>query len=251
MAAQFPLLLPASKLPPKLVVFDLDKTLIAGDSTILWTEWLYEKGLVMDPIWRQIDREMIREYDQGRLDMHAFMRKHSGAFRNIPVEMLGKLALDFAKKRIAPLAYPDAKKWVKNALQAKIPMLVLSATTTFIVKPIARTVFGIDEAIGVDLVEENGFFTGEILGTPSFQEGKVVRLKAILSARGIDISDVLFFTDSRNDLPLAEAAGFTCCVNPDPVLLSEARRRSWKILRWELPLRTKIELGQGSIQKGF
>ena len=237
MAAQFPLLLPASKLPPKLVVFDLDKTLIAGDSTILWTEWLYEKGLVMDPIWRQIDREMIREYDQGRLDMHAFMRKHSGAFRNIPVEMLGKLALEFAKKRIAPLAYPDAKKWVKNALQAKIP--------------IARTVFGIDEAIGVDLVEENGFFTGEILGTPSFQEGKVVRLKAILSARGIDISDVLFFTDSRNDLPLAEAAGFTCCVNPDPVLLSEARRRSWKILRWELPLRTKIELGQGSIQKGF
>ena len=132
MAAQFPLLLPASKLPPKLVVFDLDKTLIAGDSTILWTEWLYEKGLVKDPIWRQIDREMIREYDQGRLDMHAFMRKHSGAFRNIPVEMLGKLALEFAKKRIAPLAYPDAKKWVKNALQAKIPMLVLSATTTFI-----------------------------------------------------------------------------------------------------------------------
>lgn len=245
MAAQFPLLLPASKLPPKLVVFDLDKTLIAGDSTILWTEWLYEKGLVKDPIWRQIDREMIREYDQGRLDMHAFMRKHSGAFRNIPVEMLGKLALEFAKKRIAPLAYPDAKKWVKNALQAKIPMLVLSATTTFIVAPIARTVFGIDEAIGVDLVEENGFYTGEILGTPSFQEGKVVRLKTILNSRGIDISDVLFFTDSRNDLPLAEAAGFTCCVNPDPVLLSEARRRAWEILRWELPLRTKIELGQG------
>ena len=140
---------------------------------------------------------MIREYDQGRLDMHAFMRKHSGAFRNIPVEMLGKLVLEFARKKISPLAYPDAKKWVKNALQAKIPMLVLSATTTFIVAPIAKTVFGIDEAIGVDLVEDNGFYTGEILGTPSFQEGKVVRLKTILNARGIDISDVLFFTDSR------------------------------------------------------
>lgn len=240
--ASFPLTLPGTKLPPKLVVFNLDHTLIAGDSTILWTEWLYEKEIVKDPIWRQIDREMMRDYSQGHLDMPAFMRKHSGAFRKLPVAEIEKLVLEFVKKRIAPIAFPDGRKWVRNCTRAGIPMVVLSATTTFIVAPVAKLVFGINEAIGVDLVEENGFFTGEIAGVPSFQEGKITRLLAVTERMGIGIKDVLFFTDSRNDLPLAEAAGYTCCVNPDPVLLTAARRKGWKVLDWKLALRTQLAL---------
>ena len=139
--AAFPLMLPGTSRPPKLVVFDLDHTLIACDATILWTEFLYEKKIVTDPIWRQYDRDMVKSYAKGVLDIRDFCRKHSGAFRSIPEEKLHALAQEFAKKKIAPLIFPDGKKWAKNALQANIPACVLSASAAFIVKPIVKYVF--------------------------------------------------------------------------------------------------------------
>ncbi|MDO5531994.1 HAD family phosphatase [Sutterella sp.] len=242
--AAFPLLMPATKLPPKLIVFDLDKTLIAGNSTVLWTEWLYEKGIVKDPIYRQINREMERDYAAGTLDIAAYERKQSGAFRRLDEATLTKLVSEFVKKRIAPLVYPEAKQWVKNAVSSGTPTYVLSASTSFLVAPVARMLFGIENAIGIELERVDGFFTGEIAGIPSYEEGKVERLQEVLAMHGFAFADVLFFTDSRTDLPLARAAGFTCCVNPDPVLLAEARRSGWRVLKWELPLRTQIALGQ-------
>ena len=131
--AAFPLMLPGTSRPPKLVVFDLDHTLIACDATILWTEFLYENKIVTDPIWRQYDRDMVKSYAKGVLDIRDFCRKHAGAFRSIPEEKLHALAQEFAKKKIAPLIFPDGKKWVKNALQANIPACVLSASAAFIV----------------------------------------------------------------------------------------------------------------------
>ena len=168
--AAFPLMLPGTSRPPKLVVFDLDHTLIACDATILWTEFLYEKKIVTDPIWRQYDRDMVKSYAKGVLDIRDFCRKHSGAFRSIPEEKLHALAQEFAKKKIAPLIFPDGKKWAKNALQANIPACVLSASAAFIVKPIAK-LFGLTDAMGIELAFKDGFCTGEIVGIPTFQEG--------------------------------------------------------------------------------
>lgn len=239
--AAFPLLIPSTSRPPKLVVFDLDHTLIACDSTILWTEFLYEKKIVTDPIWRQIDRDMEAQYAKGELDIHEFYRRHTSAFANVPVEKCAQLAQEFAKKRIAPFIYPDGRKWVKTSLQSGVPTCILSASGTFQVRPIAQ-LFGIADALGTDLAEENGFYTGEIEGIPSFQGGKVERLAEKLDAMGIGFEDVLFFTDSRNDLPLAERAGFTVCINPDAVLMSAARKNGWKVFNWELTLRTRLAL---------
>lgn len=237
--AAFPLILPGTSRPPKLVVFDLDHTLIACDATILWTEFLYEKKIVTDPIWRQYDRDMVKSYAKGVLDIRDFCRKHAGAFRSIPEEKLHALAQEFAKKKIAPLIFPDGKKWVKNALQANIPACVLSASAAFIVKPIAK-LFGLTDAMGIELAFKDGFCTGEIVGIPTFQEGKVERLSQRLTEAGIGFEDVLFFTDSRNDLPLAERAGYTVCVNPDAVLESAARKNGWKVAEWKLSLRTQM-----------
>jgi len=194
--AAFPLMLPGTSRPPKLVVFDLDHTLIACDATILWTEFLYEKKIVTDPIWRQYDRDMVKSYAKGVLDIRDFCRKHAGAFRSIPEEKLHALAQEFAKKKIAPLIFPDGKKWAKNALQANIPACVLSASAAFIVKPIAK-LFGLTDAMGIELAFKDGFCTGEIVGIPTFQEGKVERLSQRLDEAGIGFEDVLFFTDSN------------------------------------------------------
>ena len=243
--AVFPLTLPGTSRPPKLVVFDLDHTLIACDSTILWTEFLYEKKLITDPIWRQYDRDMVRSYSRGELDIRGFYRKHAGAFAQIPFEKLERLAQEFARKKVAPLLFPDGRKWVKNAVQANVPACILTASATFMVKPIAK-LFGITDVMGCDLEFKDDFCTGEILGTPAFQEGKVERLKEKTEALGIGFEDVLFFTDSRNDIPLAQTAGWTICVNPDAVLDSAARKSGWKTVKWELSLRTQVTAQVGA-----
>lgn len=101
--AAFPLMLPGTSRPPKLVVFDLDHTLIACDATILWTEFLYEKKIVTDPIWRQYDRDMVKSYAKGVLDIRDFCRKHAGAFRSIPEEKLHALAQELPKRKLRRL----------------------------------------------------------------------------------------------------------------------------------------------------
>ena len=98
--AAFPLMLPGTSRPPKLVVFDPDHTLIACDATILWTEFLYEKKIVTDPIWRQYDRDMVKSYAKGVLDIRDFCRKHSGAFRSIPDTCLRPVDTYFLAKRL-------------------------------------------------------------------------------------------------------------------------------------------------------
>lgn len=138
-----------------------------------------------------------------------------------------------ADRVISRIVYPEGLALVRTVQAASLQAIVLSATTTFIVRLIAERLFHADAAIGVDLVERDGRITGEIEGVPSFQEGKIVRLTEFLRPMGLAPSDALFLTDSRNDLPLARAAG--ACVNPDPVLEAEAGSRGWPVLAWRLP----------------
>ena len=123
---------------------------------------------------------------------------------------------------------------IAAAKAAGMLTLIISASNAFFVKPIAERVFGVDVALGTELVVRNGRITPELSGTPTFREGKVVRLCAALEHRGLRPAETVFYTDSRNDLPLALASGDCVAVNPDPVLLEAARENGWLVNAWKL-----------------
>lgn len=222
--------------PTKLVVFDLDNTLIACDSSQLWIDYLYEEGVVTDPFYKEENDRMVAEYHKGTLDIAAYLRAVTPAVYGIEPERLNVLLNDFAERWIRPKFYREGLERIERAKALGIPVQIISATCTYIVKPIAERlgVLG-DHVIGIDLVtDEKGRLTGEILGVPSFREGKVERVQEVLSRYGLKPEDMLFFTDSRNDLPLALYAGATEVVDPDPVLREKAKEMGWPVHEWHV-----------------
>lgn len=218
----------ASGEPPRAVVFDLDGTLIDADVTVDWTDWLYSEGVVTDPCYRRSTERMVDDYRRGRLDMQRFLTEMMPSIAGLSADELERLVERFIASVIAPSAFPEGKRAVWRAKAAGIPVMILSASATFLVKAAAR-VFDVEDAVGIDLVEKNGIPTDRIEGIMTFREGKVARLESL----GIPPEKVYFFTDSRNDLPLALRAGGVTVVNPDPLLEGEARGRGWPVLHWE------------------
>lgn len=218
--------------PPRIVVFDLDDTLIAGDSTQMWLTYLYDEGVVTDPRYREVNDRMIADYAKGTLDIFEYERNVMPAVSHLAPEEVDALVRRFAETKIRPLVYREGIERIDRAKALGIPVQIISATCTFIVRPIAE-ILGVENVIGVDMkTDAEGRLTGKIDGVPSFREGKVVRMKAVLERLGIDPEDMLFFTDSRNDLPLARFAGAAEVVSPDPVLRKEAEEKSWPIHAW-------------------
>ena len=220
--------------PPKLVV--LDNTLIACDSSQLWIDYLYEEGVVTDPFYKEENDRMVAEYHKGTLDIAAYLRAVTPAIYGIDPERLDELLNDFAERRIRPHFYREGLERIERAKALGIPVQIISATCTYIVKPIAERL-GVpgDNVIGIDMVtDDEGRITNEIDGIPSFREGKVERVQEVLARYGLKPGDMLFFTDSRNDLPLALYAGATEVVDPDPVLLEKAKEMGWPVHEWHV-----------------
>jgi HAD superfamily hydrolase (TIGR01490 family) len=226
--------IPATGKQPAAVIFDLDKTLIDGNASILWTEYLYEKGFISDPSYRENDRAMAREYRRGTLDIAAWISKYGSAISSVPKELVDQTAAAFADEKIAPLAFRDGLDRIREAKEKGMAVLIVSASCAFLVRPIAVKVFGLapEDAVGLELAVRNGAYQAEIEGTPSFQEGKIERARAALEARGLKLEDAVFITDSRNDLPLAEAAGDCETVNPDHGLREIAMKKHWRVYSW-------------------
>lgn len=226
--------IPSTGFMPLVAVFDLDHTLIAGDATISWTDYLYERGVVTDPGFREINDRMKASYRAGTLDIAAWLREAVPAYSHLDEARRNKLVDDFIEEKIRPIAYPQGLETIRSAKAAGMLTLIVSASNAFFVKPIADKIFGVDEALGTELVVRNGRITPELAGTPTFQEGKVTRLCAALERRGLRPAETVFFTDSRNDLPLAITAGDCVAVNPDPVLFAAARQNGWIVTDWAL-----------------
>ena len=210
---------------PRLVVYDLDHTLIDGDSTRMWTEQCYREGVITDPKWREIDERMKIDYARGRLDLQDFISKRMSEYSKLPTGTVHEICARLAEELAVPLVFTEAAALVGRVHAAGILQVILSASDNSIVRAIAKRCFPVDDTLAIDLIEKDGHFTDRIHGgVPSFQD--------LLSPRGIGMKEVVFFTDSRNDLPLAREVGRTYCVNPDPVLRDEAVRRGWPVLRW-------------------
>ena len=214
----------------ELAIFDLDNTLIAGDSDYLWGRFLAREGVV-DP--DRYERENQRFYDQyraGTLDIFEFLRFSLEPLARLPRATLEALRERFLREAIEPNLLPRAQALVESHRAAGRLPVVITATNRFVTEPIVRR-YGIDVLLATEpAVDEAGRFTGEVAGTPCFQEGKVARLEAWLAEKGLDLAGSWFYSDSHNDLPLLERVENPVAVDPDTRLRALAEARGWPVI---------------------
>lgn len=211
-----------------LALFDLDNTLLAGDSDYLWGRFLVDQGLVDGDSYEQQNRRFYEQYKAGSLDIREFARFSLGRLGAFDQAVLDDLRRQFVAECIRPIIAPGARQLLQRHREAGHQMLIITATNSFITTPIAE-LLEVPELLGTDGEIVDGRFTGEITGTPCFQEGKVARLQAWLSSRE-PATESWFYSDSINDAPLLEWADHPYAVDPCPQLTELARMRNWPII---------------------
>jgi len=217
-----------------LCLFDLDDTLLPMDSDHAWGEFVVGLGWVEAADFRRRNDEFYEQYKAGRLDIHAYIAFASAPLQVRDAATLAAAHARFMREVIAPRILPAALELVQQHRSQGDLLALVTATNDFITAPIAAA-FGIEHLIAVQLArDEGGTITGGIRGTPSYREGKVVRVGQWLQGLGCDWSDfadVSVYSDSLNDLPLLERAHHPVATNPSPTLEALARERQWRILR--------------------
>lgn len=217
----------------RLVLFDLDNTLLAGDSDFEWAQFLIEQGVVDREVYEAHNLSFLRNYQAGTLDIHAFLDFQLKPLSRHPRSQLADWHREFMEIKIRPLIRDPARSLVER--HRGDLRVVITATNSFVTAPIARE-FGIAELIATEPEVRNGEFTGRVSGTPCFREGKVANLEAWLSRRGsslADYSETWFYSDSHNDLPLLERVSHPVAVDPDATLRAHAGRCGWPIITLE------------------
>lgn len=212
-----------------LAIFDLDNTLLEGDSDYSWGQFLVERRLVDGKTYERENARYYAEYQAGTLDIHDFLAFALRPLAKTDRTVLNELHREFMHSRILPMIRPAARALVEQHRRCGDTPLIITATNSFVTRPIAAE-FGIDVLLATEPEECDGRFTGRVAGTPCFREGKVTRLNEWLAARDEDLTGSWFYTDSHNDLPLLERVAHPVAVDPDPILSEEAQRRGWPIL---------------------
>ena len=214
----------------KLALFDLDNTLLAGDSDYEWAQFLIDRGVLDRERYEARNREFYDQYKAGTLDIHEFLDFQLKPLAQHPRATLDAWHADYMKSRILPMIRDSARELV--ARHRGETRVLITATNSFVTAPIARE-FGIEHLIATDPEERDGRFTGGVQGLPCFREGKVTRLEAWLAEHGETIKNVIkstFYSDSHNDLPLLEQVSHPVAVDPDATLRSQAEARGWPVL---------------------
>ncbi|MEI9752140.1 HAD family hydrolase [Moellerella wisconsensis] len=217
----------------KIAVFDLDETLIQGDSSVLWTHYLWDKQIINDPQFIAEDSRMMAQYNAGILDMPAYLAFSMQSLAGIPTEQVDIWLDDFVNTIILPNIYPAARQCIDDYRQRHIPVIIISATVSFIVKKIAAKLHA-DFAIGIDMQVINNSYSGTINGIASFKTGKVKRLTQWLSQQRVSDAEIVFYTDSANDLPMCYFADQVITINADPRLAEIAMEQQWTQLQWKI-----------------
>ena len=215
-----------------LYVFDMDDTLINGDCAMIWNTFLVEKGIATQHDFLAEDRRLMALYAAGEMDMEDYLQFSMAPLANMPIEHVHALADECVDSHIMPRLYPQAKQLIAQLSRDNITMVIISASVTFLVEAVAKRL-GISNALGIDLMQINGCYSSTILGVPSYREGKVTRLESWQMAQTDAYSDIHFYSDSINDLPLCLHADFTYLVNPCPRLKAYQAQPNWTVLHWQ------------------
>jgi len=212
-----------------LAIFDLDNTLIADDSDYLWGKFLVDQGIVDRLVYDKINAKFYEDYQNGTLDMLAFLRFALAPLATHPIEQLHNWRQDFINTIIKPLLLDKAKALIEKHRAQGDTLLVITATNSFITAPIVA-LYGIEHLIATTPEMINGKYTGNINGVPCFQEGKVTRLNEWLTLNNEKLEGSYFYSDSHNDLPLLKLVDFPVAVDPDEKLRDFADTQKWEII---------------------
>jgi HAD superfamily hydrolase (TIGR01490 family) len=212
-----------------LAIFDLDNTLLAGDSDHLWGEFLVEQGLVNGKWYKRENDRFYANYKDGTLNIHEFLEFSLKPLSEHNLETLSKLHQEYMKQKILPIISHTAQSLVDKHKQKGDLALIITATNLFVTKPIA-TAFGINAIIATEPELINNYYTGKVKGIPCFQQGKVERLHQWLAETGHSLQDSWFYSDSHNDIPLLSIVSHPVAVDPDQSLLRHATDANWDII---------------------
>lgn len=212
----------------RLAIFDLDNTLLAGDSDYLWGRHLIDLGVVDAEVYERANQRFYDDYRAGCLDIDAFLRFSLAPLAQHPMAELERWRDDFVRERIEPIILPAARALVEQHRQAGDTLLIITATNAFVTAPIAER-FGIAHLIATQPEIADGRFTGAVDGPPAFREGKVARLQSWLDCHQASLAGSIFYSDSINDLPLLATVEQAVAIDPDARLADVARERGWPI----------------------
>jgi HAD superfamily hydrolase (TIGR01490 family) len=211
-----------------LALFDLDNTLLAGDSDYLWGCFLVDRGLVDKQLYEEANQRFYHQYTEGTLDIHEFLNFALQPLANNDAQVLRSFHQAFMEQYIRPIMTRLGQEMIDKHRQQGDHPVIITATNSFVTGPIARA-FGVSNLIATEPEIINGRYTGKVTGTPCFQHGKIERLHAWLEQMKMDFEDSWFYSDSHNDLPLLEAVARPVAVDPDDSLRAISAERGWPI----------------------
>jgi len=212
-----------------LAIFDLDNTLLGGDSDYLWGRFLVERGIVDPERYERENQRFYDEYKAGTLDIDEFLAFGLAPLAAHEPAQLNAWRAEFIAEKITPIILPAARTLLADHRRRGDLLPIITATNRFVTAPIAEAL-GVDALLASDPEMRDGRYTGQVAGIPCFQHGKVQRLEAWLADNGHPLTGSAFYSDSHNDLPLLERVERPVAVDPDPTLAATARERGWEII---------------------
>lgn len=212
-----------------LALFDLDNTLLNGDSDYLWGQFLAEHGIVDGEHHERENQRFYDEYKAGNLDIFEFLRFQLKILSDHEPEQLNEWRGQYLLEKIGPIMQDKAHALLAEHRNRGHELVIITATNRFITGPIAE-LYGVEHLLATEPEWADGRYTGGVSDTPCFQEGKVERLNKWLAKRDLDLSESWFYSDSHNDLPLLRQVTHPVAVDPDDDLKKIATKEGWPIL---------------------
>ncbi len=213
----------------RLALFDLDNTLLAGDSDHSWGEFLCQRGLVDAVAYQARNDAFYADYCAGKLDVVAYQNFSQAILGRTEMAQLAQWRAEFMREVIEPIILAKGEALLAQHREAGDKLVIITATNRFVTAPIAARL-GVDTLLATECGMQDGRYTGQITGVPCYQGGKVVRLGEWLQETGYSLDDSYFYSDSRNDLPLLEQVAHPVAVDPDDTLRAIAGERDWPVL---------------------
>ena len=214
----------------KLAIFDLDNTLIGGDSDYEWGQFMVRKGVVDAEHYAKQNDAFYEDYKAGTLDILAYQRFALAPLVGRSLAELTAWHHEFMQTVILPIELPKARALIESHRIQGHKLLVITATNRFITAAIVQWL-GIDNLIATEPeMDSQGHILGDVVGIPSFQEGKIQRLEYWLSEQNTPVSEMWFYSDSRNDLPLLQRVNHPVAVDADDVLRAHAQHLGWAVI---------------------
>lgn len=212
-----------------LAIFDLDHTLLSGDSDHAWGQFLVDKKIVDPGHYEKQNDYFYEQYKAGQLDIDEYLTFVLKPLTENSLATMLALREEFVEQRIKPLITQKARDLVAKHRDAGDDLLIITATNSFITRPIA-TLLGFEELIAPEPEVIEGKYTGRITGIPSFHQGKVTRLEMWLAEKNLTLAGAFFYSDSRNDLPLLNIVDNPVAVDADEILTETAQSNGWPII---------------------